>query len=89
MRMPGSRSHFDKWDFWIVTGERWGDYHHAAFMPAWFLALFTLALPTARAVRHLRALSLRDSGLCPSCSYDLRATPDRCPECGRGAADIG
>jgi hypothetical protein len=87
MRMPGSQSLFDRWGFWIVTGERWGDYHHAAFVPGWFLAGVALPLPAAGAIRRRRRLSRRGCGLCLLCGYDLRATPDRCPECG-GAASV-
>ena len=48
---------------------------------AWLLALFA-ALPAHRLYRRLRRGRLAPPGHCPVCGYDLRATPDRCPECG-------
>jgi hypothetical protein len=47
----------------------------------WLLLLMFAVLPTLWVVR--RAFTLRPpAGYCRSCGYDLRATPDRCPECG-------
>ena len=50
--------------------------------PLWaIMALFAL-LPSALFCHRVRRLRRVRARLCPSCGYDLRATPDRCPECG-------
>jgi hypothetical protein len=50
-----------------------------------WLAMLTFALPAARFLswwrRHCRVRANR----CAKCGYDLRASPDRCPECGAPA----
>ena len=58
--------------------------HNAVMLPYWLLIIPVAALPLARGGRLLRPLLRRSSrsGRCSTCGYDLRASPDRCPECG-------
>jgi hypothetical protein len=54
-------------------------------LPHGCLVLVFAALPARWLVARRRAAVARrraESGLCPGCGYDLRATPSQCPECG-------
>jgi hypothetical protein len=55
-------------------------------LPWWLPAGAASVLPTFRCIATLRRRRLRRRGLCERCGYDLRATPDRCPECGAVAS---
>ena len=54
----------------------------AIWIPHWFAALSLLA-PPALYLKKRRTIRDRErAGLCRHCGYELRASPERCPECG-------
>jgi 4-amino-4-deoxy-L-arabinose transferase-like glycosyltransferase len=55
----------------------------AIILPLWSLWLFFLMLALPELLYRYRLSRGRKPGLCPHCGYDLRASPDACPECGQ------
>jgi hypothetical protein len=60
----------ERYDLWVLAVRPWLPMAVLLVMPAIWLHRF-------RKARRARRL-----GLCPACGYDLRASPERCPECG-------
>jgi hypothetical protein len=48
----------------------------------WLLMIVTATLPATVGFSRLREARRSRIGMCKRCGYDLRATPERCPECG-------
>jgi hypothetical protein len=72
---PGSTLGFKYENLQIATRTLRG-----VIIPGWFALLVMALLPAYRLARRMcRRPKL---GHCRHCGYDLRATPERCPECG-------
>ena len=56
----------------------------------WFAVLFALLyiLSLRKHVRMARRQDRLRRGLCPACGYDLRASKEKCPECGTAIAQL-
>lgn len=60
--------------------------HFIAVRP-WLLVVIFAVLPACWLLRGpLQRRRRKRLGLCLKCGYDLRATPERCPECGTAKA---
>ncbi|HEY8668712.1 MAG TPA: hypothetical protein VIL86_18840 [Tepidisphaeraceae bacterium] len=55
---------------------------YSATVPAWVLMIPLAILPALWLRRRMIERKRNRVGFCQTCGYDLRATPNRCPECG-------
>ena len=66
----------------------WASAYNALQVPFWMVSACFAVAPAAWLVRHHGRRRRQQLGQCPSCGYDLRATPGRCPECGTATSEV-
>ncbi len=68
---------------WNFTCHKYGTNLWEVFIPLWIpTAGFGVLFLSCRPLHSLRRRKRKKLGLCVKCGYDLRASKDRCPECG-------
>ena len=67
----------------VCVGDQW-----LIEIPLWMILAVSGGLPAFQLIGTIkkRMTQRRRTDLCRICGYDLRATPDRCPECGTAVA---
>jgi hypothetical protein len=77
---PGYTIYFNRGSFTLVSFHDPRSNIWVVGVPHGLIAALAIVLPAS----WLRMRRKRPRpGVCAACGYDLRATPDRCPECGR------
>jgi hypothetical protein len=69
------------WNLLVAHGERFPGLN-ITVVKLWAVVVFFGISPGVALAWILRSRRRDLLGLCPVCGYDLRATPERCPECG-------
>jgi hypothetical protein len=71
---------------WTSSGDSTHAHYFGLAAPYWCLTILFSLLPVLKcrrmAIARKRRMWQRD-GRCVHCGYDIRVTPDRCPECGK------
>ena len=82
-RDPGALWHFGfRWNI-LVESSYVGDFRESDLnFPHWALAFVAAIAPAVWLGRRIRRESRIAGKICLSCGYDLRASRERCPECG-------
>ena len=78
---PGGRRFHHRW-----ARDANGSVVAGVVFPAWAAAAALALLPAGRLTLAIRRRRRKRDGHCKHCGYDLRATPERCPECGMVSA---
>ena len=68
-------------EYQFAAGRRVANY--GVVFPHWAAGLLSGLIAAWGIRRIVRRRRLAEAGRCAVCGYDLRATPDRCPECGK------